>query len=185
MPRTALLLGATGLVGGHVLDRLIEAGAWDRVVTLGRRPMPTVGECHGHHVVDFDALESREAGAANERGLFTCDDYFCCLGTTIKTAGSQAAFRRVDHGIPIEAARLALEGGATQALLVSALGADPSSRVFYNRVKGETERDLGAAGFESVVITRPSLLSGDRDEDRLGERVGLAVLGAIEPLMIG
>ena len=176
--RTALLLGATGLVGGHVLRLLVEDERWSRVVTVGRRPMPSAGVGHEHHVVDFDNLE-----AAPE--LFACDDYVCCLGTTIKAAGSRIAFARVDLEIPLEVGRLALEGGASQALLVSALGADPSSRVFYNRVKGHAERALEGAGFESVVTARPSLLSGDRDEDRPGERIGLAVLGAIEPLMVG
>ena len=183
MTRTALLLGSSGLVGGHVLRLLVESrkagaanGRWDRVVTLGRRTMPSAGAGHEHRVVDFDVLEDED---------LACDDYFCCLGTTIKTAGSREAFARVDLEIPLRAARLALEGGAAQAVLVSALGADPSSRIFYNRVKGQAERGLEAVGFESVVIVRPSLLSGDRDEDRLGERVGLAVLGALEPLMVG
>lgn len=161
-----------------MLRLLLEDGRWSRVVTLGRRPMPSAGPAHEHHVVDFDDLEAVAT-------LFTCDDYVCCLGTTMKQAGSKAAFRRVDLEIPVEAAQLALEGGATQALLVSAMGADPSSRIFYNRIKGEAERDLEAVGFASVVIGRPSLLSGDRDEERLGERIGLAVLGTLEPLMVG
>ena len=173
---TALLLGATGLVGGHLLPLL--ADGWARVVTLGRRPMPPAGPTHSHHVVDFDRLGEHE-------GLFACDALFCCLGTTMKQAGSKAAFRRVDLEIPAQAARLAAAGGATRVSLVSALGADPDSRVFYNRTKGEAEAAVRAAGLASTQIFRPSLLTGDRDETRLGEAVGELILGAATPLLIG
>ncbi len=176
--RTALLLGASGLVGGHLLRRLASDNRWGRVVTLGRRPLATAGPTHEDHVVDFDRL-------AEQAALFACDDLFCALGTTIKQAGSQAAFRRVDLEIPFAAAQLARSAGASQMLLVSALGADPDSRIFYNRTKGEAERAVSSVGFEAVQIARPSLLAGDRDEVRWGERVGLAVLTPLAPLLRG
>ena len=183
--RTALLLGATGLVGGHALRLLARDGRWGRVVTLGRRPMEPASHRHEDHVVDFDRL-------AEHADLFACDDLFCCLGTTRKEAGSKDAFRRVDLEIPAEAARLAHAGGAAQGLLVSALGADPGSRVFYTRTKGEAEEAFRDAGFEAVQIVRPSLLTGDRDrlprpggEVRRGERVAEAVLGALRPALVG
>jgi uncharacterized protein YbjT (DUF2867 family) len=103
-------------------------------------------------------------------GTFAVDAVFCALGTTIKTAGSQEAFRLVDHELPIRAARLALAHGARQYLLVTALGANAKSRVFYNRVKGEVERDLSTLGYPSVTIARPSLLLGPREEHRPGEQ---------------
>ena len=140
--------------------------------------MATASATHRHHVVDFDRLADRPE-------LFRCDDLVCGLGTTIKAAGSQAAFRRVDLEIPFEAAQRAQSQGATQMLLVSAWGADPGSRVFYNRVKGEAERAVSEVGFEAVQILRPSLLAGDREEVRVGERVGLAVLGALRPVLRG
>lgn len=176
--RTALLLGATGLVGGHVLRSLAQDGRWSRVVTLDRRPLPPASGTHEPHVVDF-------GGLADAADLFACDDVFCCLGTTMKQAGSKEAFRRVDLDIPTETARRAHAAGATQMLLVSALGAAPDSRIFYNRVKGQAEAAVGAVGFEAVQIVRPSLLTGDREEVRLGERIGEAVLRFASPLLIG
>ena len=183
--RTALLLGASGLVGGHVLRRLAADGRWGRVVTLGRRPLPTAGPTHeepevdvSHYVVDFSRL-------AEQADLFACDDLFVCLGTTMAQAGSEEAFRRVDLEIPFEAAQLAHSAGARQVLLVSALGADPDARIFYNRVKGEAERAVAEVGFEAVQTFRPSLLTGDRDEVRWSERVAEVALRALRPVLRG
>ena len=176
--RTVLLLGASGLVGRHALRRFAADGRWGRVVTLGRRPLATAGPTHEDHVVDFDRL-------ADQTALFACDDVVCVLGTTMKQAGSREAFRRVDLEIPFETAQLAHSAGAGQILLVSALGADPDSRVFYNRTKGEAERAVREVGFDAVQLFRPSLLTGDRDEVRWGERIGEAVLTPLGPLLRG
>src|SRR6267378_4399592 len=113
------------------------------------------------------------------------DDVFCCLGTTIKQAGSQPAFRRVDHAFVLGVAHAGLHAGATQFLLVSAIGADPASRVFYSRVKGETESAIRRLGFHSVQIFRPSLLLGERPEFRLGERIAMLVAPVLSVLLIG
>ena len=174
--RTAVLLGATGLVGRHTLARLAADARWSRVVTLDRRPLERVSEKHEPHVVDFDRLDA---------GLLACDDLFCALGTTIRAAGSQAAFRRVDLDIPARVARLARDAGATQMLLVSSMGADVRSRIFYNRVKAEAEAAVASVGFEAVQTVRPSLLTGARDEARPGEKIGEAVLGLMRPLLVG
>jgi uncharacterized protein YbjT (DUF2867 family) len=176
--RTALLLGATGLVGGHCLERLLAEPAYDRVVVPGRRPVAREHPKLEQHQVDFDRL-------ADHAALFAADDVFCCLGTTIRTAGSKEAFRRVDFGYPQEAARLAVERGARQFLLVSSLGADMGSLVFYNRVKGEAEAAVREAGFRRAVIARPSLLLGERSESRPGERVAEVALTALGPLLRG
>lgn len=176
--RTVLLLGATGLVGGHALSFLASDPTWNRVVTLGRRGMDLASPTHEHHVVDFSRLgEYREQAR--------CDTLAICLGTTIKTAGSQEAFRRVDLEIPLEAATLARDAGASRVALVSAYGADAGSRIFYNRVKGEAEDAIRDLGFESTTVLRPSLLDGDRGESRPGERIGLAVLGTLAPVLLG
>jgi uncharacterized protein YbjT (DUF2867 family) len=177
-PRTALLLGATGLVGGHCLRLLLADPAYGRVHVLVRRPL---GHSHPRlveHVVDFDRLE---AHADAVRG----DDVLCCLGTTIARAGSRQAFLRVDHGIPLQVGRMALANGARAFLLVTALGADAGSRVFYNRAKGEVERDAAALGYPGVVILRPSLLVGERAERRTGEEVGKRVMVVVGPLLVG
>ena len=176
--RTAVLLGATGLVGGHALRLLARDGRWGRVVTLDRRPVEAASHRHEAHVVDFDHLD-------RHADLFACDDLFCSLGTTMKQAGSREAFRRVDLDIPAEAARLAVAGGAAQGLLVSALGANAGSPIFYNRTKGEAEDAFRDAGFDAVQIVRPSLLTGDRDERRRGEQAAGTVLGALRPALVG
>ncbi|OZC02680.1 NAD(P)H-binding protein [Rubricoccus marinus] len=176
--RSLLLLGASGLVGGHVLRHAAHDPAWGRVVTLGRRPMPLASGTHEHHVVDFRDLDAHA-------DLFGCDAVACCLGTTIKTAGSQEAFRFVDYDLPLAAARLAHTRGARAYGLVSAYGADADSRIFYNRTKGEAEDAVRAVGFEHVVLMRPSLLTGDRDEDRTGEKIGEALLRVFNPVLIG
>ena len=176
--RTVLLLGASGLVGRHALRRFAADGRWSRVVTLGRRPLATASATHEDHVVDFDRLDEQAE-------LFACDDVVCALGTTMRQAGSEAAFRRVDLEIPFEAAQLAHSAGAGQFLLVSALGANPGSRIFYNRTKGEAERAVAEVGFDAVQVLRPSLLTGDRDETRWGERAAQLVLTPLGPLLRG
>lgn len=176
--RSALVLGATGLVGSHLVDLLHAHPAYRAVTALVRRPLDRDEPGLNFHVVDYDALEM-------ETDRFQVDDVFCALGTTIRKAGSNEAFRRVDIEYPATSARLAAEGGAEQFLVVSALGADPDSLIFYNRAKGEMEREVRAAPLRAVWIFRPALLLGDRAEVRIGERVAEAVLRPIAPLMLG
>lgn len=176
--RSALLLGATGLVGGHCLELLLGSDRYRRVVVLGRRRLDRRLPRLEQHQVDFDRL-------AEHAALFRVDDVYCCLGTTIARAGSQEAFRRVDHDYVVEAARLASDAGAEQFLLVSALGADPGSRVFYNRVKGETEAAVKRFSFRALWILRPSLLLGERAEFRLGERIAAQASRLVQWLLVG
>lgn len=176
--RSALVLGATGLVGGHVLDLLLADAAWERVTTLGRRPVSREHPKLEQRAADFDRLgEHAEA--------FAADDVFCCLGTTIRAAGSREAFRRVDHDFAVAAARLASERGARHFLLVTALGADPASRVFYNRVKGETERDVSGLPFPAVSILRPSLILGERADRRPAEALAQRVAPLLGAVLVG
>ena len=164
--RRVLLVGATGVVGTECLRQLAADDSVAQVRALVRRPMtdapvaPTIEVL----VTDMSALESHP-------DFFAVDQVVCALGTTIKVAGSQAAFRAVDFELPLRVAQLARAQGATHFLLVSALGASATSGVFYNRVKGELEDALGALGFRSLTIARPSFLLGDRAEFRLGERI--------------
>lgn len=177
--RTALLLGATGLVGRHTLARLAGDARWSRVVTLDRRPVAPASPTHTPHVVDFERLDDADPD------VWMCDDVFCAIGTTIKRAGSQAAFRHVDLDIPAHVAQRAHAAGASQMLLVSSMGADAGSRVFYTRTKGQAEAAVRGVGFETVHILRPSLLTGDRAEQRAGEQIGEAVLRLVNPLLVG
>lgn len=164
--KSALLLGASGLVGSHILRLLASEPAFERIVVLTRRPLPRE-RLHAKvvsHVVDFDNLAAHES-------LFGVDQIISALGTTIRQAGTQQVFRRVDYDYPLTAARLGLERGATHFLLVSSIGADARSRVFYSRVKGELEDAVVALSYRSVTIVRPSLLLGPRAEYRLGEQI--------------
>lgn len=174
--RSALVLGATGLVGGEVLRQLVQRSEYGRVVALVRRPTGLQHPKLGERVVDFDRLDLvKEA--------FQVEDLYCCLGTTHSQAGSKAAFRRVDHDYPLVAARLGKEAGVKRYLLVSSMGADPKSAVHYSRVKGELEAALQALGFPSLLIFRPSLLLGERRERRVGESIAAVVMRAIDPIM--
>ncbi|HEV8258035.1 MAG TPA: NAD(P)H-binding protein [Casimicrobiaceae bacterium] len=154
-PRTALLAGATGLVGRALLSLLLASQHYRSVHVLLRRAPPDI-EANTKleiHQVDFARLPTT---------FPTVDDVFIALGTTIKIAGSEAAFRQVDFDFVVNIARAALAAGATRLAVVSALGADPTSRIFYNRVKGEMETAVMQLGYESVVIAQPSMLLGDR-----------------------
>ena len=174
--RTALVAGATGLVGRHCLQELLASDSYREVVAIGRRPVPLTHAKLRQIVVDFDDLTSMN---------ITADDVFCCLGTTMRKAGSREAFRRVDYEYPLRLARVALERGASHYLLVSSLGADGAARTFYLRVKGELEQALRELGFRTLSIFRPSLLLGARAEVRWGERLGALAFRAVRPLLSG
>src|SRR5436853_360083 len=158
--RTALIAGATGLVGGHCLRLLLRESAYTRVLAVGRRKAPLEDAKLRQEVVDFATL-------ATGAGSLAADDVYCCLGTTLQQAGGQAAFRKVDFDAVLALAKAARERGAARFFLVSSLGADARSSLFYSRVKGEIEAAVAALPFEAVFILRPSLLLGDRGEFRL------------------
>ncbi len=160
--RRAVLIGATGLVGNALLRHLLSVDLYDAVLALVRRDLNVEHERLVRRVVDFDRLE-------DHRELFAADDVFCCLGTTMAKAGSPEAFRLVDYEYPVRASRIARAMGARRFFIVTAIGARPDSRVFYNRVKGEVEREIALAGFEAMHVFRPSLLLGERTERRPGE----------------
>jgi uncharacterized protein YbjT (DUF2867 family) len=164
--KSILVAGATGLVGRECVDLLIADPLFTRIVALVRRPLAKEIKSERIKVeqIDFDRLEERPE-------IFGVDVVLCALGTTLRQAGSRSAFRTVDHDYPMKVAKICLERGARHFLLVSALGADPGSRVFYSRVKGELEHDIGELGYPSLTIVRPSFLIGERQEPRFGEGV--------------
>jgi uncharacterized protein YbjT (DUF2867 family) len=174
--KTVWVAGGSGLVGGELVQLLLGDGAFERVIAAGRRPLPLQHEKLRSATVDF-------ADPASFEALDAPDAAFCCLGTTIKKAGSPEAFRGVDHGAVLGFAKAALARGARVFLHVTALGADAGSRALYNRVKGEVEEAVAELGFESVYTFRPSILDGEREESRPLERVGLAVGRALAPLL--
>lgn len=175
--RTVLVAGATGLVGREILAGLLADDGVATVHALVRRPIAQNHPKLNLLQVDFAALTALPAA----------DECFIALGTTIKVAGSQQAFRAVDHDAVIAVARAAHAAGVRRLGLVSAMGADPRSRVFYNRVKGETEAAVRALGFDTLVIARPSFLAGDRralgQPERGGEALALTLSQWLRPLI--
>lgn len=172
--RTAVVVGATGLVGGHLIHALTTDRDYEHVLALTRKPLAIEHPKLETRVVDFDALEEQR---------FEATDAFCSLGTTIRKAGSEEAFRKVDHDYVVAFAK-ASRRSASQLLVVSSLGADATSRVFYNRTKGEVENEVKALGFSGTHLFRPSFLEGDREETRVGEKIGTAAARALAVLPI-
>lgn len=176
--RKALVLGSTGLIGHYCVQHLLEQMDYEEVYALVRKPSglshPNLREIQ----VNFRDISSWQTH-------LQVDDVYCCLGTTIRTAGSQDAFRYVDYELPLLAARIALEAGVEQYLVVSSLGADSHSSNFYLRVKGELEDSLHELPFRALHVFRPSMLLGPRKEFRLGEKVGKIVMLLFRPLMQG
>lgn len=175
--RTALLIGASGLVGGFCLRALLADSAYAKVISLARRHLPVSHERLLQQVVDFENVDALPLPAV--------DDVFCAVGTTIRKAGSQQAFRQVDFELPVAVAKSALKSGARQFLLVSSVGADPRSSNFYLKTKGEAEQAVAALPFQAVHIFRPSFLMGPRTEFRLGEVVAIPVARALQYAMMG
>jgi len=160
--KTALIAGATGLVGKQLLDRLLTSDRYTSVLALTRRTLALNHPKLRNIVTDFRHPDEVLVGLKP-------DDVFCCLGTTMAKAGSKEKFYEVDFQYPYVLAKFTYRLGAKQYLLVSALGADKNSSIYYNRVKGEVEEAIGTVGFETIHIFRPSLLLGPRAEKRPGE----------------
>ncbi|GAB3018657.1 Rossmann-fold NAD(P)-binding domain-containing protein [Spirosoma pulveris] len=175
--KTALVLGATGLIGNLLTHQLVDSQLYSQVKVLVRKPLtwqhPHLQEVH----FEFD----------HPNGLIIqADDIFCCLGTTMKKAGSKEAFQKVDYQYPMTIARMGLTNGAKQFAIVTSMGADTESSFFYNRVKGEVERDLAGLNYPTLLIYRPSLLLGNRagqGDNRLGERLAEGAMRLLKPLI--
>lgn len=178
-PHKALIVGATGLIGGYCLQTLLARPGYSEVIALVRKP---ILKTHGRLrtiVTEFDD------NLATEISNIQADDVFCCIGTTIKKAGSQEAFKQVDLSLVVTVAELMREQGAEQFIVISSMGADPNSKVFYSRIKGEMECALQQLNYPSLHIIRPSLLLGPREEFRLGEKIGTLLTPVLKPLLFG
>ncbi|ATD66848.1 MULTISPECIES: NAD(P)H-binding protein [Luteimonas] len=174
--KTVLLVGASGLVGSHVLTRLLAEPRVAGVIAPVRRPLARVDARLQAPLVDFDALPDTAS-------MWAVDAVICTLGTTMAQAGSREAFRRVDFEYPLQIAARARQHGATAFALTSAMGADARSRFFYNRVKGELEAALRAQGWPSLTFVRPGLIAGERSGRRPAEHLAGRVLGALGPIL--
>ncbi len=178
MQKTALLAGATGLIGSQLLPLLLASDRYAKVIVVGRRAVPTLHPKLVQVTTELDQLEAA-------RLKLIADDVYCCLGTTMAQAGSKEAFYQVDFLYVVRLAALAASNFAAQLLVVSSMGADAESRIYYSRVKGEMEAAVRQTPFRAIHIFRPSLLLGERATPRLGERLGALVLRGLRPLLRG
>ncbi len=174
--QTAVIAGYTGLVGSHLLPLLLADGQYNRVIAVGRRAPQLEHERLHYQAVDFNQLHL---------DIDKVDVVYCCLGTTIRKAGSREQFRLVDFQYPLNLAEACLELGARQFILVSSMGADKHSVFFYNRVKGEAEEAIISLGYSRTDICRPSILLGTRQEWRPAEQAGKLFMQAFAWLMWG
>jgi uncharacterized protein YbjT (DUF2867 family) len=174
--KIALIAGCTGLIGNQLLNRLLESPRYGKVIAVARRPIPSHPK--------LTVVEADYNSLPDHATQLSANDVFCCLGTTIAKAKSKEKFYEVDHDYPKRLATISHSNGAQQFLLVSSLGADAHARIYYSRVKGEVEAAVSAIGYETVHIFRPSLLLGDREEQRSTEdaaRLFYRALGFLIP----
>lgn len=163
--KSALIIGSTGLIGSELVNLLLDSNDYTKVLTFVKRDSGIKHPKLTQYVIDFDKPETY-------KDLVVGDDFFCTIGTTIKKAGSQNAFRKVDFEYPKQFAAFALDNKVKQFLIISSLNADAMSGNFYLKTKGEIQDFLKNCAFESVAVLQPSLLLGNRTEFRLGEKVG-------------
>lgn len=178
MALTAIILGATGLVGNELLQLLLTSSHFTKVKIFARKRLDITHEKLEQHVISFDSI----AGYSEE---IKGDVFFCCIGTTIKVAGSKEAFIKVDYTYPFEFAQIAKANGTNHFIVISSIGANPNSSNFYLKVKGDTELALRQLNFKSLDIVRPSLLLGKRSEKRFGESISKVLLNALAFLFVG
>lgn len=175
--RAAIIVGATGLTGQLLIKQLCDCEEYVSVTAIARRPLEFSHPKLEVLVKDFDELEEADLPPAH--------DVFCCLGTTKKKAGTKEAFEKVDFEYPMRVASLAKKRGIPHFMVISAMGAKESSPFYYNRVKGKLEKELIDLQLERLSIVRPSLLTGKREEFRMGERLGAFFMAMLKPLLKG
>jgi uncharacterized protein YbjT (DUF2867 family) len=172
MKITALVVGATGLVGNQLLKQLLQDSRFDCVVVFTRRDTGITNSKLQQHIVDFDHPE-------NWKKLLFGDVLYSALGTTLKTAGSKSEQYKVDYTYQYNIAKYAAAQGVRKYVLVSAAGSSPDSKIFYSRMKGELERDIKKLPFETIHILRPGMLEGNREHKRAGEQLGATIMKAV------
>ncbi|WP_070786680.1 NAD(P)H-binding protein [Flavobacterium crassostreae] len=176
--KTALIIGSTGLVGAALLQNLLNNKAYEKVICFNRATTNIQHPKYSEVIVDFEQPETYQNSIIG-------DDFFCTIGTTISKAGSKEAFKKVDFEYPKQFATLASKNGINHFLLISSLGADSDSNNFYLKTKGEIEDFLKTTAFKRVSILRPSLLLGDRNEFRFGEKIGGFLMKTFSFLFLG
>jgi uncharacterized protein YbjT (DUF2867 family) len=178
MSKTAILLGATGFIGSLLLERLIADDSYVKIKLFSRSSAHTTSTKVEEHLLDLVDLEATT-------DLFFGDEIFCCIGTTAAKTKDKSKYTAIDYGIPVTAAKLAKQNNINTFIVLSSMGADVSSSVFYSKTKGEMERDVLAQKIPQTFILRPSLIGGRRAEFRLGEKIGKVFMTALNPFLIG
>ncbi|KAB1071370.1 NAD(P)H-binding protein [Tamlana haliotis] len=178
MNKTAIILGATGLTGGVLLQKLIEDDRYSQIKLFSRSKIENLPSKVTQFIGDLLELEQL-------RAEFTANEVYCCIGTTASKTPDKTLYKQIDYGIPVTAAKLSNTNNISTFLVISAMGANPKSKVFYNRTKGEMERDVFQQNIKNTYVLRPSLIGGERNEQRTLEKIGLAVFKVVQPLFFG
>ena len=173
--KSALLLGATGLTGGHLLHLLLESEEYHIIYIYVRRPLGIQNPKLKEIIIDYESYE----------GTVDADTVFCCLGTTIKIAKTKEAFKKVDQDYPVKIAQLQFNAGSKRFLVISAMGAASDSLFFYSRVKAEMEKLLSTIGYPKLFIFRPAIITGERKEHRSGEKIATGIFEILNYILIG
>ncbi|WP_452232253.1 nucleoside-diphosphate sugar epimerase [Lacinutrix sp. MEBiC02595] len=178
MKKTAIILGASGLTGGILLQKLMEDDSYESIKLFSRSKIEGLPNKVTQFIGNLLKLEEFKPD-------FTADQVFCCIGTTAKKTPDKNLYKQIDYGIPVTAAKLSKENKIPTFLVISAMGASAKSSVFYNKTKGEMERDVLQQNVKNTFVLRPSIIGGERNEARPLEKIGLAVFKVIQPLFIG
>jgi uncharacterized protein YbjT (DUF2867 family) len=178
MKKTAIILGASGLTGSIVLDKLIHDNRYNSIKLFSRKRIDGLSSKIEQYIGDLLEFETFKKD-------FTGDDIFCCIGTTTKKTPNKIVYKAIDYGIPVAAASLAKANKINTFVVVSSIGANSKSSAFYTRTKGEMERDVLSKKVENTYILRPSIINGNRKEQRLVEKIGLIVFKIFQPLFLG
>ncbi|WP_044400927.1 NAD(P)H-binding protein [Lacinutrix sp. Hel_I_90] len=178
MSKSAIILGATGLTGGKVLQQLLADARYSKIILFSRSACEISHDKIEEHLIDLFELE-------NYKKDFVADDVFCCIGTTKAKTKDEVLYKKIDYVIPVAAAKLAAENGINNFIVISALGADAESKLFYNRIKGLMENTVLSKNIDTIYVMQPALIGGEREEKRLGEYVAKVLMKLINPFLIG
>ena len=178
MSKRAILLGATGLIGSDLLNKLLANHYYNEVLAISRKEIKINHSKLKQLIIDFEDINKYEVE-------ITGDEVFCCLGSTVKKTPNLSVYRKIDYQYPLDVAQIAFKNGAKSYHLVSAMGANAKSRLFYSRTKGEVERDLQKIPFEAIHIYQPALLDGNRKEKRTSEKIMMGLFRLLNPILIG
>jgi uncharacterized protein YbjT (DUF2867 family) len=178
MLKTAIILGATGLTGGILLNNLIEDNSFEKIKLFSRKSVSIKSDKIEQYLIDVLQLEKY-------KNKFIADVVFCCVGTTAAKTKDIVKYKQIDYGIPVTAVKIAKENNIDTFVVISSMGANASSTTFYSKTKGEMERDVLRQNIKNTYIVRPSLIGGHRNEFRIGERIGKGVMSLLNPMFLG